>query len=242
MNWRHAAGRLWRFTRALLILSGAATLVTGALLAAGLSPGVDRWLDVTSSPRQADAIVCIAGGTTGHDLPTADGWQRIATSAELFADGFAPLVVFTGRGSATVSEAEIYAEAAQWLGLPAPAISLDPLAASTAEHPEALLKSMAGRITRDSRLLLVTSNLHSRRVLMTFRRQGFTSVAVVSNYSAKRRLPGNGRREQSALPAFRTDSKQYTDPLFTLSQRSSELFSALREWAAIAVYRIKGRA
>ena len=242
VNWRRLAGWLWRSTRALLVLSGAATLVTCAFLVAGLSPGFDRWLDVTSSPRQSDAIVCIGGGTTGHDLPTADGWQRIATSAELFADGYAPMVIFTGRGNAKVSEAEIYAEAGRWLGLPAAAIGLDPLPASTSEHPDALLKSMAGRITRDSRLLLVTSNLHSRRVLMTFRRHGFTSVAVVSDHSATQHLPGQVRRERSSLPAFRPDSKQYADPLFNLAQRSSALFIALREWAAIAVYRARGQA
>jgi hypothetical protein len=38
----------------------------------------------------------------------------------------------------------------------------------------------AGHITCDSRLLLVTSNLHSRHVPMTFRKHGFTNVAVVS--------------------------------------------------------------
>jgi|SRR5262245_17439624 len=240
MNWRRFAGWLWRFTLRLLALAGGVTLVTCACLVSGFSPR--QWLDVTSSPRQADAIVCIGGGTTGHDLPTADGWQRIATSAELFADGYAPTVVFTGRGSAAVSEAEIYAEAAQWLGLPAAAIALDPLAASTAEHPATLLKSVPGRITRESRLLLVTSVLHSRRVLMTFRRQGYTNVAVVANHVASRRLPGKVRQDRSSLPAFTPDDKQYTDPLFTLAQGSSALFTALREWAAIAVYRARGLA
>jgi uncharacterized SAM-binding protein YcdF (DUF218 family) len=240
--WRRAAGWIRRAILALLVCLGAATLITCACLIAGTSLGVERALDVTSRPTRADAIVCIGGGTTGHDLPTADGWQRIATAAALFADGYAPMVVFTGRGNARVSEAEIYAEAGQWLGVPAPAVALDPLPASTAEHPDALLKSLGGRLTRDSRLLLVTSSLHSRRVLMTFRRHGFTNVAVVSGYSAGRRLGGQARREQSSLPAFRPDSKQYGDPLFNLAQNSSALFIALREWAAIVVYRVRGQA
>jgi uncharacterized SAM-binding protein YcdF (DUF218 family) len=232
--------RLSRSIVAFLIIWGAASGLTCVLLIAGRSPGFERWLDVTSNPIAADAIVCVGGGTMNHDLPTADGWQRIHTSVQLFADGYAPLVVFTGRGNSKVSEAELYADAAKWLGLPAPVIGLDPLPASTAEHPNALLKSMAGRITQHSRLLLVTSNLHSRRVLMTFRRSGFTNVTVVGEYVAKAALPQTTRRPASALPAFKRDSKNYTDPLFRLAQGSNVLFTALREWAALAVYRVRG--
>ena len=192
-------------------------------------------------PTPADAIVCIGGGTTSHDLPTDGGWQRIYTSVQLLAGGYAPVIVFTGRGNAKVSEAEIYADAARWLGMPGDAARLDPLPASTADHPDTLLKSLAGKITRDSRLLPVTSNLHSRRVLMTFRKKGFTNVTVVSDYTAHARLPHATRKEVSSLPAFRSDHKQYADPLFMLSQRSSALLIALREWSAIAVYRWKGQ-
>jgi uncharacterized SAM-binding protein YcdF (DUF218 family) len=222
------------------LVSGAATCLACASLIGGFSLGFDGWLNVTSSPRPADAIICIGGGTFNHDIPTTDGWQRIHTSVQLFADGYAPVVVFTGRGNSRISEAEIYADAGRWLGLPDAAIRLDPLPAGTAEHPDALLKSMDGRITRSSRLLLVTSNLHSRRVLMTFRKRGFTNVSVVSGYSAKKALPDATRRSQSALPAFAPDSKQYADPLFKLAQGSSVLFTALREWAALAVYRARG--
>ena len=226
--------------RVLLIVWGVATALGCVMLIAGGPPVIDRWLNVTSNPIKADAIVCIGGGTISHDIPTADGWQRIHASVQLFADGYAPLVVFTGRGNARVSEAEIYADAAKWLGLPASAIGLDPLPASTAEHPDALLKSLDGRISRTTRLLLVTSNLHSRRVLMTFRRRGFTNVTVVSDYVAKNALPLAMRRPASALPAFKPDSKNYSDPLFRLAHGSSALFTTLREWAALAVYRMRG--
>jgi uncharacterized SAM-binding protein YcdF (DUF218 family) len=241
MKWHRPFALLWRLVRSILLVSGAAALLACAWLIAGLPLGIDGSLNVTSAPISADAIVCIGGGTTGHDLPTADGWQRIYTSVQLFADKYAPVVVFTGRGNAKVSEAEIYADAGKWLGMRADAIRLDPLPAGTADHPGTLLKSMDGRITRNSRLLLVTSNLHSRRVLMTFRRRGFTSVTVVSDYTARTRQPDATRREVSSLPAFTSDNKQYADPLFTLAQRSSALFTALREWAAIGVYWWKGQ-
>jgi uncharacterized SAM-binding protein YcdF (DUF218 family) len=224
------------------LLAAGALSITGLLwLLAGLPLGIDGWLNVASTPTPADAIVCIGGGTTSGDLPTADGWQRVYTTTQLYLDRFAPLVIFTGRGNAKVSEAEAYADAARWLGVPREATRLDPLPASTAEHPESLLRSLEGHITRESRLLLVTSNIHSRRVLLTFRKHGFTNVTVVSHYQARIRPVESRRTEVSALPAFQSDNKRYDDPLFTLGQRSSLLFSALREWVAIAIYRLQGK-
>ena len=105
---------------------------------------------------------------------------------------------------------------------------------------EELLESLAGLIDVNSRVLLVTSALHSRRVLMTFRKHGFTNVSVASSYSAKTRLPGSTRTETSTLPTFASDNKRYEDPLLTLTHRSSTLLTALREWSAIAVYKWKG--
>jgi uncharacterized SAM-binding protein YcdF (DUF218 family) len=233
--------RLARLIRALLLITGALTIAAVLWLLAGLPLGIDAWLNVATAPERADAIVCIAGGTMTHDLPTSEGWQRIHTSVALFADKYAPVVVFTGRGNAKISQAEIYADAARWMGMPPDAIRLDPLAASTAEHPDALLTSLAGTLTRDSRLLLVTSSVHSRRVLMTFRKRGFTNVRVVSDYTPHARLPLATRIEVSSLPAFTRDSKRYDDPLFVLTHRSAAAFTALREWSAIAVYRWRGR-
>jgi uncharacterized SAM-binding protein YcdF (DUF218 family) len=227
--------------RRALVATGLLTLLTLGWLLSGLPLGLDGWLNVAAPPSPADAIVCIGGGTTSNDLPTADGWQRVYTTTQLHLDRFAPLVIFTGRGNSKVSEAEVYADAARWLGVPPEVTRLDPLPASTAEHPEWLLTSLEGRITRDSRLLLVTSRLHSRRVLLTFRKHGFTRVTVVSDYQARTRAPEGARTEVSALPTFRRDNKRYGDPFFTLSHRSPLLFSALREWAAIALYRVQGK-
>jgi uncharacterized SAM-binding protein YcdF (DUF218 family) len=238
---RRLFGAAWRVGRACLALAGAVTLLGLLWLALGLPLFIDAALNVTTPPGPVDAIVCIGGGTVTHDIPTDDGWRRIHTAVQLHADGFAPIVVFTGRGNARVSEAEIYAEAAEWLGLPREAVRLDPLPASTAEHPATLLKSLDGRLTRDSRILLVTSNLHSRRVRMTFQRAGFDNVRVVSHYLAVDGPRADGRKQVSELPGFAPDSKRYDDTLFVLSHRSSALFMALREWVAIAVYRWRGQ-
>lgn len=231
---------IWRLVRGILLLTGATTILACLWFLAGLPLFVDAALNVTGQPQPADAIICIGGGTTTHDLPTDDGWQRIYTSVQLFADHYAAVVVFTGRGNGKVSEAEIYADAARLFGMPADAARLDPLPARTADHPHTLLKSLPASITRDSRLLLVTSTLHSRRVLMTFRKSGFRNVTVVSAYTARARPAADTRKAVSSLPTFRSDRKYYDDPLMMLDQRSSALLWALREWAAIAVYRWNG--
>lgn len=48
-------------------------------------------------------------------------------------------------------------------------------------------------------IVLYASDLHSRRVLMTFRKRGFTNVTVVSDYTAHARLPYATRKEVSSL-------------------------------------------
>lgn len=244
---RRVIGVVWRVGKSALVCAGATALVAVLWLSLGLPLGIDRWLDVSESPIEADAIVCIGGGTTDANLPLEDGWSRIYTAVQLFADGYAPLVVFTGRGSTSLSEAEVYADAAAWLGVPRASSRLDPLPASTAEHPASVLESSSGRLTKDSRLLLVTSGLHSRRVLLTFRKQGFTHVRVVSSYQSVRAKgvvgpagPVARHAQVSRLAQFEPSKKSYGDPINTLKWRSDDLLTAFREVAALAWYRAKG--
>jgi hypothetical protein len=65
------------------LLAAGAVSITGFLwLLAGLPLGLDGWLNVASAPTPADAIVCIGGGTTSHDLPTDDGYQARTRAPE----------------------------------------------------------------------------------------------------------------------------------------------------------------
>ncbi len=236
-----AMRRIRRIARAALTTTGALALLFVLWIAAGLPLGIDRWLDVSEPPTPADAIVCIAGGTGLPNLPTEPGWERIYTAVQLFADGFAPVVVFTGRGSSSLSEAEIYAEAAVWLGVPREAILLDPRPSATREHPSTLLQSTSPRITRESRLLLVTSRPHSRRVLMTFRRQGFAHVSVVSDYRASR-ASGRMARDKmtTAFTTIPASRKDYGGVLKRSGTAIDQLLVALRETAALAWYWWRG--
>jgi uncharacterized SAM-binding protein YcdF (DUF218 family) len=229
--------RVWRALRAVLWLTGAATLLLTVWLWRGWPFFIDGWLNASQPPLASRAIVCIAGGTSSMNLATEDGWQRVYAAVQLFADGYAPVVVFSGGGTTSMSEAEIYRDAAVWLGLPANAAVLDPLPVSTADHPITLLNVPGWRVDKDHRLLLVTSRLHSRRVLLTFRKQGFSDVRIVVAYRARNApaaLARHGRA--SAIEGYAPSGRRYDDPLRRLSNRAGELTVSLREVAAIGWY------
>ena len=101
----------------------------------------DQLLIKSEKAISGEAIVCIAGGMAGNNLPSEAGWHRIYTAVQLYFDGYAPKIIFTGGGTAKTTEAEVYAEVAQWLGCPEEAMIFDPNPHSTAEHPLNILKN-----------------------------------------------------------------------------------------------------
>ncbi len=235
--------RLTRIAARVITAIGAAVLLFLLWTGLGWPLWIDRWLDVSQPPAPVDAIVCIAGGTSLPNLPTDEGWGRIYSAVQLFADGYAPVVVFTGRGWSGLSEAETYAEAAVWLGLPREAILLDPQGTATSEHPRTIGAATNGRVTRDSRLLLVTSRLHSRRVLMTFRKQGFARAIAVSDYRARH---ASGRlawaSQKTVYVSIPPSRKNYGGVVARVGDGINRVLTVVRETAAIAWYRWKGYA
>jgi len=233
--------KLARVAGRTLALLGAAALLLSAWLMAGGSTGLETFVVESNVPRPARAIVCITGGIAGHGLPTQEGWDRIYTAVQLLADGLAPAIVFSGGGTGRVSEAEVYAEAARWLGCPPEAIVLDPIPGSTAEHPGNLLKLDGTEIRRDTSLLVVTSRLHSKRTAMCFRKSGFSNFRLITAYEAQRSPLARSNR-RSAFPSFRPSGKDYGDPLNRLRWGLDDTIGALREILAIGVYRYRGQA
>lgn len=227
-----------KLLRRFVLTVSVCTTLTVLWFVAGGPTGVDRWLDVTQPPVPADAIVVLGGGTNGANLPLPQGWDRLGTAAQLYRDGFAPIVIFSGGGTSTVSEAEIYANAGAWLGIPRSAMSFESKAQSTADHGRALLEVQLpngrGAIARDTPLLVVTSTFHSRRALLSFHRAGFTRVRIVSTYSARSPAPpGTPAALTPTIQTHRPSGKQYNDILFRLAYRSFDLFIGLREVGAI---------
>jgi uncharacterized SAM-binding protein YcdF (DUF218 family) len=275
--------KLKKLFKAYWIIVGVLSTVFFVWMAAGWPMGFDRWLVVDEIPRQADYIVCLAGGTGGDNIPSEDGWHRIYTAVQLWFDGYAPKIVFTGGGTGRISEAEFYAGFAKWFGCPEDALFFEPSAAATGDHPTKLLETgalgiredaaagtngasqsagtggnneeaaePAGKrpaqaglgIRKDTRLIIVTSSLHSRRAAMVFKKAGFTDFRMVTGWSAHTtRDPAKVRALMtSKFVDFRPSGKDYGDVLNQLKWRTEHFFSALREYAAIVVYKMRGKA
>lgn len=221
---------------------GAVFALTSAWVAAGLPFGVDRMLIKSDAPLRARAIICLTGGVDSKDLPTVDGWDRIYTAMQLYADGYAPRIVISGGGPHRISEAEIYADAAVWLGVPADALVVDPYPNTTADHPRTVLQIAALQLDRDEALDVVTSPLHSRRAALAFSKAGFTNVRLVSNWVSHATNPQIVRTERaSRFAAFHPYVRSYPDVINTARGRTDYAFEMTREFAALTWYWMSGR-
>ncbi len=230
-----------KIAKAYLIITGIIFNVFVVWMVAKLPLCFDQFLIKSEKPISGEAIVCIAGGMTGNNLPTEQGWQRIYTAVQLYFDGYAPKIIFTGGGTAKTTEAEVYAEVAQWFGCPEEAIVFDPTPHGTSEHPINILKNEHLDIDKNSALDIVTSALHSRRTAMCFKKNGFTNFRMITYYSSKKPDPTIVRSlRASRFDTFRPSKKKYDDIFMRLRRRTSYFFDALREVAAIVLYKVKG--
>lgn len=231
---RSALKLVWRLFVAVSVI----TFLAVVWVVGGGPLYVDRWLNVTEPPVPSAAIVVLAGGTVGN-LPLPQGWDRLTAASNLFTDKFAPVVVFSGGGTSKIAEAEIYANAGAWLGIPRDAMVFESKAQSTADHGTALLNVRLpdGRpIATDTPLLVVTSTFHSRRALYAFHRAGFTRVRIVSTYTPRRPAPaGTPGALTSSIPTHKPSGKSYNDILFRTAYRAFDLFIGLREVGAILI-------
>ncbi len=201
----------------------------------------DRLLIVDDKPIESPYIVCVAGGLSGNNLPTAEGMQRIYTAVQLYFDGFAPKIIFTGGGTERVSEAEVYSEVAAWFGAPKNDMILDPYPSGTAEHPYNVLSLQTIDIDKTTALNIVTSRLHSKRVALCFRKAGFENFRMVTRHISRLEDPELVRSlKRSGFEDFTPSGKSYGDPLNRLRWRLDYFFTALREVAALVWYWWRG--
>jgi uncharacterized SAM-binding protein YcdF (DUF218 family) len=159
MSGRQRGGIFFRLLVLLLLalLAAAVYVVRHPLLRIA-----GAWWVVGDRPERADAILVL-----GDDDFAAD---RASRAAELFRDGMAPVVVASGRllrpyaGISELMERDL-----QTRGVLASAILRFPQrAANTREEAAALRDLVASRGWR--RVLVVTSNYHTRRARYIFRR------------------------------------------------------------------------
>lgn len=146
------------------LLSGVALLLA-ALLALGVfTITAGHFLTAVDTYSQADAIVVLGGD--GGDF------FRVQQGVDLFNEGYAPVVVFSGGISLkdtglACSSAQLSLEAAQELGLPDGAAIIADGAQST--YDEAMNLSRLTQQRRWHSLIVVTDLFHTRRAARTFR-------------------------------------------------------------------------
>jgi uncharacterized SAM-binding protein YcdF (DUF218 family) len=236
--------KIGRVLKVYLIVGGVVLHLFLLWMWAGWPIYFDRILVRSQKPEPAEYIVCIGGGLGGNNLPTEDGWQRVYTAVQLYFDGWAPKVVFSGGGAEKVTEAEIYAETAEWFGCPPEAIIFEPGATSTADQPAFLLKVKNADIRKDTPLLVVTTPLHSKRVALCFEKAGFTAFRMVTGYRASKVTDPSKVRDlkETKFAEHRPSGKSYADFFNRLKWRSAYFWTSLRELGALIVYKIKGYA
>lgn len=132
---------------------------------------VERWARVVweyhhvSHPlAPADAILVLGS----HDTRVAE------RGAELFLQGYAPLIVFSGHlgsltsGIWTRPEAEIFADVAAALGVPRERMLIEPRSTNTGENVSFCRALLAERGIRARRAIAVQKPYMERRTLATF--------------------------------------------------------------------------
>lgn len=223
-----------------LLLSGLFINIFTIWLLNGTPFFIDRFLVKSDNPIYSDAIVCLCAGITKNNLPSDAGWERIYITVQLYFDKYATKIIFSGGGSAKISEAEVYAEAAHWLGCPKDAIICEPLSNNTAQHPNGILRNGDTKLGKASSLNIVTSSIHARRALLVFKKSSFSNIRLITTYHSKTTNPSINRALMISqiVPARPVLKKE--DVFSRLLGRTCYFLESLRELVAIVWYKIKG--
>ena len=167
------------------------------------------WWVVSDPLQHADVIVVL-----GDDDYAGD---RAAHAAELFQAGWAPQVVASGRMLRPYAGvADLIARDLQAKGVPAAAVvTFAHHADSTRSEAEALRDLVAQRHWH--RILLVTSNYHTRRARYIFRKVFPSDVPImVSSAPDSGYDPNSWWRNRSGLKAFFSESVSYCYAMWEL--------------------------
>jgi len=173
MNWRGC------------LLTGIALLLAALLALSIFAIAAGHFLTAVDAISQADAIV-VLGGNGGN-------FYRVQQGVDLFNQGYAPLVVFSGGtlkdAGIACSSAQLSLEAAQELGLPSGAAIIANGAQST--YDEAVNICRLAQQHGWHGIIIVTDLFHTRRAARTFRTllpdtAIYLSAAPDPNYDARR--------------------------------------------------------
>jgi uncharacterized SAM-binding protein YcdF (DUF218 family) len=146
-----------------------------AVLVVGSIIGIGYFLSPQSQLRHADLIVAISGGETP---------QRTREAVQLYKEGYAPLVLFSGAAAdlSGPSNAAAMRSDAIAQGVPASAILIEPDSATTAENAADTAPII--RSINAHTIILVTSPYHQRRASLSFQQMLGPSVTIINHSAA----------------------------------------------------------
>lgn len=156
----------------------------------------------TDYSRAADAIVVFGARTYADGTPSDALADRVRTACELFKNGMARNIVFSGGpGDGATDEAEAMRKMAIDLGVPDACIVLDPNGINTAATVENTVKWL--REAGVQRVLAVSHFYHLPRVKMAYQRAGLDVNTVPANESSPlAKMPYFVLREIAAFWAY----------------------------------------
>lgn len=114
--------------------------------------GMTQYISSEDMPERADAIVAVSGGdTTG----------RAEKAIQLYQEGYAPLLVFSGAAAdpSSPSNARVMEKLAVTSGVPQSAIRIDELSRDTKENAVGVKNILID----SKKVILVTSEYHQKR-------------------------------------------------------------------------------
>ena len=131
----------------LLVFLGVVVAMIGLILY-----GITQYLLVPTSIAKADAVVAVSGGDTNG---------RAQRAIDLYLQGYAPLVIFSGAAADpnSPSNARVMEKLAIKKGVPAGAIRIDEFSRDTKENATGVKNILID----SKKIILVTSEYHQRR-------------------------------------------------------------------------------
>ncbi len=220
-----------RIATALFIISVAILYAVSTPVGSGLliGPLENSYpdLSVQAAP-QVQAIVVLGGGVRAaggrHSEPEMAN-DRLRMAMALYDAGKAPLIVFSGGnigflGGGRETEAVSGARIMESLRITARAILEEGASRNTRENAEFTWRMLSPRGIR--RILLVTSAMHMPRAAGLFRHAGFDVIAAPCDHLS-------GRGEPSLVFRFIPEADNI-----------AAATNALREYAGLVVYRMRG--
>lgn len=137
-------------------------------------------------PRKSDVIIILGAGTRkGSDKLPLQAAQRLLSGADLYQEGYAPVVIVTGGFSKRTKliEAELMQPEAVEFGIPVENVIKENQSLNTWENATYSLAIMQKK--KWTTAIVTTSPYHTWRACRMFRRQGADVVCVPAEYSLR---------------------------------------------------------